>query len=98
MKPSVGLGKTIDSNDSLSCVVSAHPCLQPVAFSMNLRLRSALPSKQKIKITALVGLPDMGRVHRPVAALVMRHRRMPGVAAARGLFRGPMEMDAPRLG
>src|SRR5258708_23037343 len=65
---------------------------------MNLRLRSALPRKQKIEIAALVGLPDMGRIHRPVTALVMRRRRAPGAAAAREFFVGDVEMDAPRIG
>src|SRR6266852_4416765 len=67
-------------------------------FSMNLRLRSSLSRKQKIEIATLVGLPDMGRIHRPVSALVMRRRRAPGAAAAREFFVGDVEMDAPRIG
>jgi hypothetical protein len=45
------------------------------SFSMNLRLRRSLARKQKIKITALVGLPDMCRIHRAVSTLVKRRRR-----------------------
>src|SRR5260370_31611462 len=66
--------------------------------SMNLRLRGSLPRKQKIKIAALIGLPDMGRIHRPVTALVMRRRRPPGAAAAPQFLVGDLEMDAPRIG
>src|SRR5262245_1090650 len=65
---------------------------------MNLRLRSSFPSKQKIEIASFIGLPDMGRVHRSVTALVARRRRSPGAAAARELFVGGLEMDAPRTG
>src|SRR5260370_39104473 len=65
--------------------------------SMNLRLRGSLPRKQKIKIAALIGLPDMGRIHRPVTALVMRRRRAPGAAAGRPFFAGAGEVAGRRI-
>src|SRR5215470_4540479 len=66
-------------------------------LSMNLRFRSAVAREQKIKIATLIGLPDMGRVHRPITARIARRRRPPGVAAAAEFLVGDMQTDAPRI-
>jgi hypothetical protein len=40
----------------------------------------------------------MGRIHRPIAALIVRRGLTPDIAAAREFFVGDMEMDTPRIG
>src|SRR5215813_4654046 len=64
---------------------------------MNLRFRSALASEEEIEIAPLIGLPDVGRIHCPVPALIAWRRRTPGAAAAREFFIGDMEMDTPGI-
>src|SRR4051812_31675003 len=64
--------------------------------SVNLRLRHGQMRGEKIEIAALVGLPDMGREHRPIAALVARWRRCPRRLAPRHLFIGDRQIDAAR--
>src|SRR5262249_11132089 len=67
-------------------------------FSMNLRLRNAFAREQKVEIATLVGLPDMGGVHRPITAGVARRRRTPSASTAGEFLLGDVQMDMPRIG
>src|SRR5579864_6011086 len=60
---------------------------------VNLRLGGARRAGEKIEIAALVGLADMLRIHRAIAAQKMRRRRFPIGAAARELFVADVEVD-----
>src|SRR3984957_280067 len=66
--------------------------------SMNLRLRDCAAGEQEIEVATLVGLTDVGGVHRAVAARIVRGGWRPGGAAARDLLVGHVQVDAPRLG
>jgi hypothetical protein len=52
---------------------------------MNLRLLNTLAREQEIEVAPLVGPPDMGRIHRPITALIVRRGLTPGI-------------DTPRIG
>src|SRR5271169_256658 len=64
------------------------------AALMNLGLCSRRSPFEKIKVAALVGLADMLRKHRPIAAEIMRRRRCPGGAAARECLLADIEVNA----
>src|SRR5262245_22872821 len=61
---------------------------------MNLRLAGRRTATEEVEVAAIVGLPDMGREHRAVAALEARRRRLPGGAAAVELLLADGEVDA----
>src|SRR5689334_13345907 len=61
---------------------------------MNFRLRGRCTREQEIEIAAFVGLADMLRKHRAIAALVMRLRRGPGGTALCKLLVGDMQVNA----
>ena len=64
---------------------------------MNLRLGDLPLASEEIEVAAFVGLADMLREHRAVAANVMRRRRRPGGAAAGELLVADMQMDAASI-
>src|SRR6266446_6002023 len=85
------IGKQSTSTWS-SCLFGAG--LRPDPPSMNLRLRGRLRAGEEIEIAALVGLADVLREHRAVAARVAGRRRLPGGAAAAKLVVADMQVDA----
>src|ERR1700678_3692383 len=63
---------------------------------MYLRLGDACGAFEKIEVAAFVGLADMLRIHRAVAAGIAWRRRRPGGAPAGQLLLADMEMNFSR--
>src|SRR5262245_21475765 len=63
---------------------------------MNLRFRRGRGALQEVEVAALVGLADMGRKRRAVAALETGRRLLPGSAPAVELLLADVKMDAAR--
>src|SRR5689334_8510691 len=63
---------------------------------MNLRFGDRRRALQKIEVAAFVGLSDMLRIHRSIAARIAYRRRRPGGVPALELVVAHMQMDAAR--
>src|ERR1700761_8477109 len=72
----------------------AHPGYKS-RWSMNLRLRDRAAGEQEVEVAALVGLADVGGIHRAVAARIVRRGRRPRRAAARELLVRYVQVNAP---
>ena len=61
---------------------------------MNFRFRNGTAGLKKIEIAALVGLPDMFGIKRPIAARIFRGGLLPRRLAARHFGIADVEVDA----
>src|SRR5579871_288475 len=93
-----GLVPAISIRPAWHCQTIGMPSTRPgmTCSSMNLRLRGRCGAAEKIEVAALVGLADVLRIHRAVAALKMRRRLFPGGAAARQFFVADVQVDLAR--